>query len=287
MIKVCACFLGLTLAVAGSAYARSDAGVSKSEALPLRIQQDAEGLELPYVELKVQGESRWFLLDTGAASTEVGDDGLSRGMSAVAEEQSQGVSGIAQTCSQVRVDSLQLGSTELGPRTIRRCEHYLVGIDVLGMRSFTVDLRRGEWRTPVQVAGPVRVPGVKRLARGHVGLSVGWGKVSAPAVFDTGANITVADLTFVKAHPEAFEFLRPDHGEDANGQGIDSAVYRALKMRVGTWTLRNVDVSAFPFPPTLQKDLEGAPVILGTNVIKRGIWSFDLEARQGRVQPVP
>ena len=245
---LCAC--ALALALAGSASASSSGDIPETEALPLRIEKDAEGLVLPYVEMKVQGEVRRFLLDTGAAGTQLGEDDLSRGLDTVDGAPSRGVSGVALTCSKVRVDSLTLGLTEFGPRTLSRCRQYLVGIDVLGARPFRVDLRRGEWRTPVQLSGPVGIPGVKRLERGHLALSLRWGAVDATAVFDTGANMTVA-------------------------------------LRVGTWTLRDVEVAAFSFPPQLRNDLEGAPVILGTNVIGRGIWSFDMKTRQGRVQPLP
>jgi hypothetical protein len=72
---------------------------------------------------------------------------------------------------------------------------------------------------------------------------------------------------------------------DGHGNRILSLVYRCSSIQVGELILTGVEMSAFDFGDHMRGRLEGAPIMLGTNVLERAKWSFDIPAGRWTVEP--
>lgn len=238
------------------------------------------------VVAKFGDEPETFLLDTGAPTSTLRASSRTERFPARRANTSQGVAGVALACDEVELTDVTLGSSRRPTFTASRCQDSntksLLGLDALGNR-FQVDLRNQQLIFEPQIAP---TDALKRLSAGHVTLPAQLGAVNVNVLFDTGADTTVIDRTFVTRHPELFTHRRSEEGRDATGQPVASTVYSLTSLRIGALHLRDVEVAAIDFPEPMRRGLgNDTPVILGTNVIEPAVWSFDLVTNRWLVVP--
>jgi hypothetical protein len=56
------------------------------------------------------------------------------------------------------------------------------------------------------------------------------GDVTASAVWDTGASLTIVDMNFVQKHPECFQQAGQSSGTDSTGATMENDFDVAVKM---------------------------------------------------------
>lgn len=200
-----------------------------------------------------------------------------------------GASGVVAPADYIQVGSLSFGGFTLSNVDALLADtpfgHGVIGLDAisrLGVATF--DYRRNELRR----AGPVETdlcPLPFRISARLITVPVRLaGRQSALAGWDTGASLTVADLGFVRAHPELFDFVRPmAAGTDATTKGVPVSLYRTRSLSVCGRTLRNVAVAAVDMSGPKAAVADFPDITLGANVMDGFAWAFDFETQRWSV----
>lgn len=253
--------------------------------IPLTVTETGPQTWLARVDLLVDGAPMPFLFDTGAATSSLGVDPRTSRYPSLGTDASTGVSGQAEPCDVVQPKEIRLGSHRFAKPRLHRCDRNILGMDLLGTVVFQVDLTAHALRILPSLPEGVAVQPMQRLRRGHMTIPVEAGDQRVQALVDTGSDATVVASAFVEQHPGLFVMKRSTSGRDAHGHEVESNVYRCPTLRIGALQLQDVEVAGFDFGPELRSHMEGAPLILGNNVIGRAKWTFDPNAATWTVEP--
>lgn len=111
---------------------------------------------------------------------------------------------------------------------------------------------------------------------GHPHVTLHWGHVSAYAVLDTGASLTIVDAGFAERHPHLLTPLGPSQGTDAAG----------LTQAGQIWTLCGPSIEDLDFTSHTAAvvDLgfvnaggkEPVDVIVGYPLLRQATWTLNL-----------
>ena len=244
--------------------------------IPLVVTPTGPDRRLADVDLLVDGTPARFLLDTGAAVSSVANDAWAKRYPTLGPDTSTGVSGRPEPCDVIQPNEIRLASHRFAAPRITRCDRNILGIDLLGTVVFQVDLAARALRIlPSFPRDGPRHP-LRTLRRGHVTVPLALGDQRVWGLIDTGADTTVIDSAFVDRHPEAFTLARTEPGTDAHGHAVESKVFRCREVDVGPLKLNDVEVAAFDFGDYLRSRMEGAPLIVGNDVIGHARWTFDV-----------
>lgn len=254
--------------------------------IPLIESPTESGKYVTDIEIYVDGAKRRFLLDTGAASSSIREDDETMKYPSLGKDESKGASGKAKVCDIIQPKTIRIGLQEISKPKIKRCDRNILGMDLLGQFAFQVDLAQKRLNVLAQMPSNLRSFSIRRLKRGHVTIPSIFGKQKVDVLFDTGADTTVIDSQFVNKHPELFKLIRSEDGTDAHGHKIESKIYECESVELGDLKLRNVEMAAFDFGKHLRESMEGSPVILGSNVISKAVWNFDLKAGKWAVREI-
>ena len=238
---------------------------------------------LPFVDTELDRRARTFLVDTGAARTSIRTDADSAGYPSLGRVEARGASGEPRWVDEVQPEVFRLGDLALEVPRLRRGEHDILGLDLLGQRTLVIDLTAASLTLGAELTGDRR--SLRRLKRGHVTLPITLGGHETLALFDTGADSSVIDAAFVAAHPERFTRVGSEDGYDAHGVKIPSEVLELDTAQVGPLELRSLRLAAFPFSDDMRDGLEGAPLVLGNDVIQRARWGLDLATAVWTCEP--
>jgi len=244
----------------------------------LRVDPDDEpGGGIVRVPAHVNGRAIEAVLDTGAASSTLPASAGIAGLPAV-RRSSSGTAFGRHTSDRVTVQSLVFGGIEHGPLVVERDpgETSLVGLDVLGRHRLHLDLDAG--RLGLDEGDHVGHLHVLELGRnGHPHLTLHWGDaVSAYAVLDTGASVTVADSGFARRNPALFKEVGASQGTDAAGVRQDGQVYTVAGptiegLEFAAHTAAVVDLGFVNDGAERPVDL-----IVGYPLLRQAIWTLDL-----------
>lgn len=271
--------LALLLAGSGCATSGKPVGATAgSDSIPLIVTSSGPDTLLPEIQLLVDGHTKLFLLDTGAASSSISVDVHTKSYPSLGAAESKGVSGNATACDMIQFEKMVLGNHAFRKRTIKRCDRNILGLDLLSELTFEVDLQGEQLNILRQFPQDSPIQPIRRLTPGHLTIPVVLDTQAVDALFDTGADITVIDTHHIEQHPQSFEVIRTEEGNDAHGNKIQSKVYRCRSIMAGPLQLTNVEIAAFDFGDHLREKMEGSPVILGNNVISKARWRFDIAA---------
>lgn len=226
-------------------------------------------------------------LDTGASTSRVALAPWNRDLPKIGESHSAGVAGQAALCDDVEAQNVQLRASTgngvgRGKYQLTRCPtgDDLLGLDFFKGTRFSLDLDKGEL---VVFASPQ--PGVHFSAfralgpdRRLIGLPLRVGDAAAVGLFDTGAEISAVDQSFVNAHRKQFT---PAPGRmkasAAGGAKFASKLYRVRQISFGDGhVVKGLYVLAYDFG--LLREALGSEVslILGYNFLNKFDWEIDL-----------
>lgn len=246
------------------------------EGIPLTLRSTGPGTFVPEVEVKVDGHSKVFLLDTGAVSSSIANDVHVDSYPSMGERESKAAAGIGKIGDIIQPDKISVGSYSFRRSQITRCSPSLLGLDRLKEMVFQIDLKSKTLNFLKHFPIKNTKHQLRRLSSGHMTVPLRLGKMTVDALFDTGADTTVIDSRFVKSNMNLFDLLWSEIGTDALGNKIPSEVYLCKSVQVGELLVSDVEMAAFDFGDHLRKHMEGSPIILGNNVISQARWTFDL-----------
>ncbi len=109
----------------------------------------------------------------------------------------------------------------------------------------------------------------------HPYVTLRFGEITATAVWDTGASITVADMSFINTYPTLFQEVGKSQGTDAIGANMETPLFIMASPMIGRHefsphTVAGVDLSHVNAHAELPMDL-----ILGYTTLRQAHWVFD------------
>ena len=261
---------------------------------PLIIEPDPEDVDAAQVlvDATLDGRPYRFLLDTGAARTAIQLDEYTATFDPVGTHASSGV------FAPVSEEVIVVPSIELGPITKKNVPVVrvapigppivnLIGMDLL--KDVRCHVLFDEQRVVVDV-DPSEERGIGETVLalfldrvGHPYVDVQFANVVAQAVWDSGAGITIADLTFISRHPDLFQQLGQSTGTDATGSSRQTPTFTMGASTIGgkrfpPHTVAGVDLSRVNATIEAPMDL-----ILGYSTLRRANWWFDFPRRRWAV----
>lgn len=255
--------------------------------VPLIIEPDPAdpGCATVLVTGTVAGRPYRFILDTGAARTQLAADEYTGAQPVVAQDTSSGAFGGSMADQIVTVTDVVIGPLRAATLEVVRAPSggpgpgSVLGMDVLG--RYACHFRLGAGVLEVE-AGPCARADQDLLLgpRGHPYVGVHWPGVTAWACWDTGAGTTVVNRNFWLANPGLFELTGTSTGTDSTGAQAETPELRMAGPVIGQ--------RAFSAHSAVAVDLSGAnaglaypmDLILGYPTLRQADWLFDFPARR-------
>ena len=260
--------------------------------IPLIIALDPDEPEAAEVLIDgtVDGHSRRFLLDTGAARSQLLTDPHTAGLATVSTEASYGA--VAETSNElVCISELTVGPLHAQDLEVVRVAaeqpgaRDLLGMDILTSACCRFDLAHHQLRIE---ASPHPDAGLPLITdeRKHCYVELDWIDAQAQACFDTGAGLTIVNQAFIDKHPRLFEPAGTSTGTDATGASFEAPVFLMAGPVIGGTQFAAHTVAAIDLAPvnaTLDLPMD---LILGYPTIRQASWLFDFPARRWSLRRV-
>ena len=250
-------------------------------ALIIEPDQDEQSFACVYVDGTAAGRAYRFILDTGAARTQLATDEYTGSLAVVGADTSAGAFGGRTSDPLVTVTDLTAGPLRAATLDVKRAADgpNLLGMDVLGRHRCEFRLDAGV----LVIDNPDGVEADHELLlgeRGHPYVDVHWPGVTGRAVWDTGAGPTLVNRDFWLAHPKLFAQAGSTPGTDSKGTQIETQLLRMAAPVIGGREFDGhlavaVDLSAANSTLSYPMDL-----IIGYPTIRQADWLFDFPARR-------
>jgi len=225
--------------VGGLRHGRRAAIVVCVPQIPLIIEADPDdpGCATIMADGTVAGRPYRFIVDTGAARTQLEADEYTSALKAAPDESSSGAfashADPVITVTDVAVGPLRaatLDVTRVSP--IPPQPRNLLGLDVLRRYRCLFRLQAAV----LDADAPANHQAGRDLrtdSRGHVYMDVSWPGVTAQACWDTGAGITIVNRDFRLAHPRLFEEAGTATGTDGTGATLETPLVLMAEAVIG------------------------------------------------------
>ena len=240
------------------------------------------------VDGAIAGKSCRFLLDTGAAVSRVICDDYTAGLPVADTRESSGAFSKSHL-EMVVVPEVIFGSiskTDFSMARLPAGKHgrNIIGMDLLKEHSLFFDFAGNKLEIDAQcpeAAGDCRALALS--GKSHPYVEVSFAGISAQAVWDTGAGLTVVDSEFVKDNPALFRQLSLSRGTDSSGTTAETPMLVMKACVIGGVKFQAHRVASIDM--SIIKSGAHAPVdmILGYNALKQANWFFDFPGKRWAV----
>lgn len=240
----------------------------------IKTDADDPGQALPFVDVVVAGRTIRALLDSGAGRTTVTPD--DDAIIDVAPPEGTGVFG-GQSERRVWRTTIELGHRSVGPIDVDTCAagegRDLIGQDVLS--AFRCEYRFADGLLRLDGAMPTETSPIFLDRGAHIYLDLVWPDVTASAVFDSGASVSVVDAGFAEAHPHLFVGQGVSQGTDSTGSTFDTPMLamsgpRILGRAFSSTTTAVIDLDLVN--RSLQRRMD---LIIGWPILRQANWAID------------
>lgn len=252
-------------------------------ALAIEPDPDDADCAVLWIDGHVGGRPARFVLDSGAARSRVvtsGDPILA------ATGTASGVFGQAHTVRvvipEIRVGEVTAKRLEVDVVMPPNAQPNLLGVDFLGSHSLLLDLDRSLVGIDEQPPEGLAWQALRRGERGHPQLPLNWHEVSACAVWDSGAGMTIASQSFVTAHPHLFTPAGVTTGTDANGRRLQTSTYTMAPYHLGGTHFRPHRIAVIDLVEIGADDID---IILGYTAIDQANWYIDFPEQRWACWP--
>ncbi|MFJ6678520.1 aspartyl protease family protein [Microbacterium sp. NPDC091382] len=233
------------------------------------------------VVAEIDGTIHGLIVDTGGARSGLADGPLTETLERLAPQDpgGGGVFSCAGSTERVTARELRIGDLvidrpvfDLEPNPAAPS---LLGLDVL--RHHRLDFNFSDAQLVLDVESPVdERRALVQSSRGHPYVEVAWADGAWPAIWDSGASVSVIDRGVVARHPEHFHPAGEAAGTDASG-AVDELPLVLLP---------EVSIEGRRFAPSIAAvaDIAGLArpgdppfeLILGMPVLRHADWALDL-----------
>lgn len=246
---------------------------------------DDPGAAAVLVDGTVAGRPYRFILDTGAARTQLAADDYTAALPVVGREDSSGALGGRSADPLVAVTNLAVGPLRAARLEVTRDDgggpgiRNVLGMDVLGSHCCHFRLDAGVLDLEPPPGGQV-YSSLLTARRGHAYVDLRWPGVTARACWDTGSSVTVVNRDFWLGHPGLFKEIGSSAGTDNHGVRADTPVLMMAGPVIGA--------RAFAPHRVVAADLSGVnraaqypmDLIAGYPTLRQADWLFDFPAKR-------
>lgn len=251
-------------------------------ALELDEDPDLADVILVRVAAEIDGAPQPLIVDTGGARSGLPAGELTDGLTRLPPQDGGGGGVFSASASSERVEArtMRIGDL-LVERPVFDVEPHedapaILGLDVL--RRHRLDFRFDDARLVLDADAPVdRRRELVQSSRGHPYVDVDWAEGSWPAIWDSGASISVIDRGVVSRHPERFRAAGAASGTDSSGASAETPLVLLPEVTVGG---RRFAPSVAAVADIARLARQGDPpfeLILGTPVLRHANWAVHLQ----------
>ncbi|HEY1387543.1 MAG TPA: retropepsin-like aspartic protease [Ktedonobacterales bacterium] len=247
-------------------------------------EEDGEAAEV-LVEGTIGDRAYRFLLDTGASRTSVDFDAYTASFPSAGANSSSGV------FANGSYDIIIVPAITVGPITrsdfalTRAPETHQGGRNLIGMDllkdyrcHFLFDQRR-VLIDPDEIPENYARQDLRLDQRFHPYIEVRFGPLVANAVWDTGAGLTVVDMSFITRHPTLFLPAGQSTGTDSAGVAMETPMFMMAATHIGGYNFPPLKVAGVDLGgvnATLEIPMD---LIVGYNLISLAHWLLDFPRR--------
>lgn len=256
----------------------------------LIIQPDADEPEAAsvFVEGKLNGTAYRFLLDTGAARSNIVLDTVTAALAPVGTHTSSAVLSAAREEDLVEIERLEIGPIVQQQFTVTRSKAgpgtcSLIGMDIL--HSWCCDFRFDKNRLGITADSSDEAESMPLfMDKGfHPYIDVAFGSAIGNAVWDSGASLTVVNLGFIEAHPNFFVSAGHAIGTDATGSQFETPMYRMSGATMGGHHFPPHRVAAVDLSHINARIERPMDLILGYMTLRKANWCFDFPRNRWKI----
>ncbi len=246
----------------------------------IKLITDEDGSAEVLVDGIIDGNKYCFLLDTGSGKSTIKSDEFISSFSSIGNVKGNGVFSSFEE-EKITVPNLEVGPIKKKDFAMSRTQETspltknLIGMDFLKDHRFHFYFDKNR----VIVDDDLNtVNKLKELILGkkyHPYVDVYFGTEKASAVWDTGAGMTVVDLTFIDKFPHHFQERGTSIGTDATGTTRETPMYLMKDVTIGdiefpSHLVVGVDLSHVNASTEIPMNL-----ILGYTTMIKANWFFD------------
>lgn len=264
-------------------------GEQRNSMIPLSLNEGDYGGGRIYAPVRFDNVLGMMRLDTGASTSRITFALWNKNFPVVGQTESMGASGRFMRCDDVEAQSVMLkagqgASIGRAKYILSRCPYSdgddLLGLDFFKGTHFQLDLSRREIIFPepsAVVLGQQQSFVLLGPDRRLVGVNARVGGMSVVGLFDSGAELTAVDLSFVKSHSNLFIPVKHRlKASEAGGAKWAPKLYRLKEIDIGEGRiLRGLFVLAYDFGVLREALGTQTPIILGYNFLSHYLWDLD------------